>query len=281
MTVQTPLDPTPPPAAAPTPPRRTGAALAVSIVTIVVGGCAILGAFASSGFSAAAAFSRSAGSGQTQASDIQGVRDLDVDIVGGSLTIEYGEVSEAVLDGPRADVASWTFEKRGSTLRVVSPDHSLVDWGSSPAATLTLPRELGRSGIDLRVDLAGGSLQVDGDFGDLTVQLTGGEATLSGRAEALDLSVAGGSASAEVSGTDSAAFEVAGGDLSAVLTGTTPTSTRIEITAGSADIALPDDTYLVVSDGPGSLDNSLPTSPTATARVEVQTALGSVTLRAS
>lgn len=279
MTVQTPLDPTPPPAAAPTPPRRTGAALAVSIVTIVVGGCAILGAFASSGFSAAAAFSRSAGSGQTQASDIQGVRDLDVDIAGGSLTIEYGEVSEAILDD--MNTPGWTIEKRGSTLRVVSPDHSLVDWGSSPAASLTLPRELGRSGIDLRVDLAGGSLDAVGDFGDLAVKVTGGQATLSGRADALDVSVAGGSASAEVSGADSAAFEVAGGELSAVLTGTTPTTTTIEVTAGSADIALPDDTYLVASDGPGSLDNSLPTSPTATARVEVQTALGSVTLRAS
>lgn len=279
MTVQTPLDPTPPPAAAPTPPRRTGAALAVSIVTIVVGGCAILGAFASSGFSAAAAFSRSAGSGQTQASDIQGVRDLDVDIAGGSLTIEYGEVSEAILDD--MNTPGWTIEKRGSTLRVVSPDHSLVDWGSSPAASLTLPRELGRSGIDLRVDLAGGSLDAVGDFGDLAVKVTGGQATLSGRADALDVSVAGGSASAEVSGADSAAFEVAGGELSAVLTGTTPTTTTIEVTAGSADIALPDDTYLVASEGPGSLDNSLPTSPTATARVEVQTALGSVTLRAS
>lgn len=281
MTVQTPLAPTPPPAAAPTPPRRSGVALAVSIVTIVVGGCAILGAFASSGFSAAATFGRGPDGGQRQASDIEGVRDLDVDIAGGSLTIEYGEVSEAVLDGPRADVAGWTFERRGSTLRVVSPDHSLVDWGSGPAATLTLPRELGRSDVDLRVDVAGGSLRVDGDFGDLTVQLTGGEATLSGRADALDLSVAGGSAVAEVSGTDSASFSVAGGDLSAVLTGATPTSTRIDVTAGSADIALPDDTYLVVSDGPGSVENTLPTSPTATARIEVQTALGSVTLRAS
>lgn len=280
MTVQTPLDPSPS-APAPTPPRRSGAALAVSIVTIVVGGCAILGTLGSTAFTAAAALSRSADGEQTRASDVAGLRDLDVDMAGASLTIEYGDVSEAVLDDAGANASGWTFERRGATLRVVSPDDSFLDWDSSPAATLTLPRELGRSGVDLRVDLAGGSIEVDGDFRDLTVQVTGGAATVSGRADSLDLSVAGGSASAEMSGVDSADFEGTGGELTAVLTGTAPTNTTIDITAGSADIALPDETYLVVSEGPGSLDNTLRTSPTATPRIEVQTALGSVTLRAS
>lgn len=279
MTVQTPLDPTPPPAPAPTPRRRSTAALAVSIVTIVIGGCAILGTLGSSGLSAIGVMRDNASGASVQQSETRGVRDLDIDVTGGALSVEYGDVSEAQLDGDGAGV--WTLERRGDTLHVSSPDRGFRSWSGGASATLTLPQSLVRSGVDARIDVTGGSLDATGDFGAVSVKLSGGTATLSGHARSLDLSVAGGSASADVSDVDTAAFELAGGDLTATLTGSTPTRTTIDVTAGSVDLTLPEDTYRVIHDGPGSLDSALATSSTATPRVDVQTALGSVTLRAS
>ncbi|WP_396646117.1 hypothetical protein [Microbacterium sp.] len=271
MTVQTPPDPTT------ARPRRSGSALAVSILTIIVGGCVILGTLASSGFSAARNASAAEAGAPLQQSDTYGVRHLDVDVTGGALMIVYADVDEAELSGD--GVGAWRLERRGSTLHVTTPRGSFADWGDGSEATLALPRALADRDVDVRGQLTGGTLDLDGDFGDVDVQVTGGSATLSGAVSALTLEVAGGSVSVDVDGARTAAFEVAGGELTASLTGAAPTRTSVEVTAGSADIALPDDTYRFTSEGPGSVDSSLRTSPTATPRVDVQATLGSVTLR--
>lgn len=279
MTVQTPLDPTPPPAPAPAPRRRATASLAVSIVTIVVGGCAILGTLVSSGLSAAGAFGDGRGGSSALQSETRGVRDLDIDVAGGALSVEYGDVPQAQLDGDGA--GDWTLERRGDTLRISSPDRAFWNGNGPASATLVLPQSLARSGVDARIDVTGGTLDATGDFGALSVTLSGGTATLSGSARSLDVSVAGGSGSADLADVDTAAFDLTGGDLTVELTGSTPTRTTVDVTAGSADLTLPEDTYRLSTDGPGSVDSSLETSSTAAARVEVQTVLGSVTLRAS
>jgi hypothetical protein len=273
MTVQTPTDPKP------AAPARSKGALAVAIGTIIVGGCVILGTLVSTGISAAYDLRGSEAGPPLQQSDVQGVRDLDVDLAGGALSISYDDVSDAELSGGGA--GAWTLERRGNTLHVSSPRRSFADWGSGSQATLTLPQSLERADLDLRVEVAGGTLDLTGDYGNVDVQVTGGAATLSGGASALTLSVSGGSITADVDGADAATFEVTGGDLTADLTGAAPARTSVEVTAGSADIGLPDETYRLTSDGPGSVDNSLRTSPTATPRVDVQATIGSVTLRTS
>lgn len=271
MSVQTPVDPKP------TPSRRAKGALAVSIGTIVVGGCVIVGTLLSTGFTAVRDLSAMSLGAPVQQNDVAGIRDLDVDVAGGALRIVYDDVSEAELDG--GGVGAWTLERRGDTLHVSSPRRSFADWGSGSQATLTLPRELGRQDLGLHVEVAGGSIDLSGDYGDVDVTVSGGSATVSGAASTLSLSVAGGSVTADVDGVDAATFEVTGGDLTADLTGGAPARTRVDVTAGSADIGLPDATYRLSSEGPGSIDSSLQTSPTATPRVEVQATLGSVTLR--
>lgn len=277
MTLQTPLEPAPAPA--PTPPRRSKGALAVAIGTIVIGGFVIVGTLLSTGFTAVRDLSATSIGAPVQQNDVAGIRDLDVNVAGGALRIAYDDVSEAELGG--GGVGAWTLERRGDTLHVSSPRRSFADWGARSQATLTLPRELERQNLDLRVEVAGGTVDLDGDYGDVNVTVTGGNATVSGAASALSFTVAGGSVTADVDGADTATFEVTGGDLTADLTGAAPARTSIEVTAGSADIGLPDDTYRVTSEGPGSVDSALRTSPTATPRVDVQATLGSVTLRTS
>lgn len=119
-----------------------------------------------------------------------------------------------------------------------------------------------------------------GDFGDVTVEVAGGTASVDVAARDVDLTVSGGSASARIQDAETASFEVAGGELTATLDGVTPTRTDVEVTAGSADITLPDDEYRVrIDDGLGAVDNGLRTSSSAVAEVDVQATMGSVRLR--
>nr|WP_278102101.1 hypothetical protein [Microbacterium proteolyticum] len=277
MTLQTPLEPAPAPV--PTPPRRSPRSLAVAIGTIVIGGFVIVGTLLSTGFTAARELRSSDATAPLQQTAVDGVRDLDIEVSGGALTVVFADVSEAQLDG--SGIGGWTLEQDGDTLKVATPRRSFADWGNGAQATLTLPQDLERTNLDLRVEVAGGSLDLAGDYGDVDVQVAGGGATVTGSASALSISVSGGSATADVEGVDAATFEVTDGDLVADLTGAAPARTSIEVTAGSADIGLPDDTYRLTSDGPGSVDSALRTSPTATPRIDVQATLGSVTLRTS
>ncbi|WP_285138238.1 hypothetical protein [Microbacterium sp. lyk4-40-TSB-66] len=280
MTAQTPL----PAPAAPEPPRRRGAAFAVSIVTIVVGTVVAVGTLAGTGFSAVA--SMADWRGETSSYDVSSdtsslpLTDLRIDLAGGELTVEYGDVDSPQLDADDRGRRGWTFERDGDSLRVASPSGSFVDAGRGARATLTLPRDLDGSGITADIQVTGGALDLTGDFGDVTVEVAGGTATLDGAARDVDLTVSGGSATAAMTDAETAAFEVAGGELTATLSGMTPTRTDVEVTAGSADITLPDDDYRVrVDDGMGSVDNGLRTDSSATATVDVTATMGSVTLR--
>jgi len=280
MTAQTPL----PAPAAPEPPRRRGAAFAVSVVTIVVGTVVAVGTLAGTGFSAVA--SMADWRGETSSYDVSSdtsslpLTDLRIDLAGGELTVEYGDVDSPQLDADDRGRRGWTFERDGDSLRVASPSGSFVDAGRGARATLTLPRDLDGSGITADIQVTGGALDLTGDFGDVTVEVAGGTATLDGAARDVDLTVSGGSATAAMTDAETAAFEVAGGELTATLSGMAPTRTDVEVTAGSADITLPDDDYRVrVDDGMGSVDNGLRTDSSATATVDVTATMGSVTLR--
>ncbi len=256
----------------------------MSVVTIVVGAFVAVGTLAGTGVSAVA--SMSDWRGQTATSDsatsdaTEQLTDLDIDLAGGDLTVEFGDVAFAQLDADTHGRKGWTFERDGDSLRVASPSGSFADGGIGSRATLILPRDLDGSGIRADVRVTGGALDVTGDFGDMTVEVAGGTASVDGAARDLDLTLTGGSASARILDAETASFEVAGGQLTARLTGVTPSRTDVEVTAGSADLTLPDDEYDVrVDDGLGSVDNGLRTSAAAVAEVDVTATMGSVRLR--
>lgn len=284
MTAQTPL----PAPAAPEPPRRRGAAFAVSAITIVVGACVALGTLAGTGVSAVARMADWRGDSVSSDSSYDAsydsstaqLADLDIDLAGGELTVEFGDVEAAQLDADTRGRSGWTFERDGDSLRVASPSGSFVDAGRGSRATLVLPRDLDGAGIRADIQVTGGALEMTGDFGDVTVEVAGGTASVDGAARDVDLTVSGGSASARIQDAETASFEVAGGELTATLDGVTPTRTDVEVTAGSADITLPDDEYRVrIDDGLGAVDNGLRTSSSAVAEVDVQATMGSVRLR--
>lgn len=280
MTSQTTL-PTP---VAPEPPRRRGAAFAVSVMTIVVGSCVALATLAGTGVSAVARMADWRGDTSSYEvspdSSASSLTDLEIDLAGGELTVEYGDVESAQLDADGRGPQGWTFDQDGDSLRVASPSGSFVDAGRGPRATLILPWELDGSGITADIRVTGGALELTGGFGDVTVEVAGGVATLDGAARDIDVTVTGGSATAAIMDAEAAAFEVAGGELTATLSGVAPTRTDVEVTAGSADITLPDDEYRVrVDDGLGAVDNGLRTSSSATATVDVTATMGSVRLR--
>ncbi|MDQ1084484.1 MULTISPECIES: hypothetical protein [Microbacterium] len=275
--------PTPTPSAS-EPPRRRGAAFAVSVVTIVVGACVAVGTLAGTGVSAVASMADWRGQTATYDSSTDGtaeqLTELDIDLAGGALTVEFGDVAFAQLDADSHGRKGWTFERDGDSLRVASPSGSFADWGSGSRATLVLPRDLDGSGIRADIQVTGGALELSGGFGDVTVEVAGGTASVDGVARDIDLTLSGGSATARLTDVETAAFEVAGGELTATLDGVAPTRTDVEVTAGSADITLPDDEYDVrIDDGLGSVDNGLRTSSSAVAEVDVTATMGSVRLR--
>ncbi|MFJ4038155.1 hypothetical protein ACIPVB_08705 [Microbacterium sp. NPDC090007] len=273
MSIHTPTPP-PPPA------RRRGAAFVISVVTIVAGACIAFGTFVGTGLSAAHGMAASrwdaVASGQTTSEVARGaLSSLDVVVAGAQLTVTSGDVEAPELDAATSGPNAWTFERDGDRLRVVSPSGTFI--GDQAAATLTLPRDAVVS-ADVRV--SGGSVEADGDFDALDVEVNGGSATLSGTARSVDLSLAGGTASLRLDDTATAAFDVAGGRLTAALNGSTPERVRVDVTAGSADIALPDDEYAVTTDeGVGTVDNALRTNAEAAAQVDVTATMGRVTLR--
>ena len=262
----------------PTPARRRGSAFVVSVATTVVGSCVIVGALFSSGASAVASMAADSWAPVSYDGPVENLNDLDIDIAGGNLTVVYGDVQRAQLEAGARGRGGWTFDRRGDTLRVASPTAALVNGGSD--ATLTLPRELEGSGIDADIEVGGGALTLRGGFGRVAVEVAGGSLRMDGAAVDADLSVSGGTASVELADAETSRFEVAGGELTARLSGVTPSRTDVEVTAGSADITLPDDEYAVrVDDGLGSVDNRLRTNASAVAKVDVQATMGSVTLR--
>lgn len=260
-------------------PRRRGPAFAVSIATIVVGACVALGTVAGTGASAVVVL-RDADRSSSRVDDAeQAAGSLDIDITGGALTIAYGDVASARLDAAQ-NRSGWTFERRGDSLRVASPNGTFVGWGTGSSATLTLPREWAVSGVGVDAQVSGGTLDLQGDYGTVSIRVAGGTTSLSGAASQIDLNVSGGSASAQLRDVGTAAIEVAGGEVTAQLRGSTPSRTDVELTAGSIDLRLPDDDYRVsVDDGLGQVDNGLRESSTATAEVDVTATMGEVRLR--
>ncbi|MDQ1110947.1 hypothetical protein QE418_000395 [Microbacterium testaceum] len=269
------------PSTASNPGPRHGTPFFVSLATIVVGTCVLAGAVVSAGVSAAATLRDNGPAYAASETSTTGLTALDVDVAGGSLTIAYGDVSEAQLDVDGGGTGDWTFERDGTTLRVSSPRTNVVGW-SNPAgsATLLLPRLSTTTNLDARIEVAGGALRLDADFTSLSVQLAGGDVDLAGDVRTLSVSVSGGAASGTLTGVGDATLEVAGGSLATTLKGDAPARTKVTVTAGSADITLPDDEYNVTTDsGLGRVDNGLRTSNSATAVVDVEATLGQVSMR--
>lgn len=294
---------TPPPASAPeapAPPQaqaptasgdgdtgRSSGATAVMILTAVVGGMALLGSGATAAVAATGSLvaSSTEGTDSVLSEDASGIQDIDLDVDAGNMRIEFGDVDDAELAVTNSRGPAWTLERDGDSLVVRSPEFEFGWWfgswfGDDQSAVLTLPESLRESALDADLTLDAGSLDVVGDFGDLDITVNAGALDVEGAAISLTIDMSAGRADATLDGVDEADLTVAAGDLNVELTGPAPSQTTIDVSAGSLDLTVPDESYSITQDvSAGSLDAKVDQSSGTRRVIDVSLSAGSVTIR--
>lgn len=278
---------TPPPATPPTPPapgsgpaptpRRSGPRV-VAILTAIAGGTILL-------VTVVSAILSTVWGGRVETATLTegvgGVASVEVRASAAEVEVTFGDVAEAELTvtGARG-VDDWSVSRRGDRLVIEARDDWWGQWrwaNGTTQATLVLPERL--EGLDATLDLDAGSLRAEGAFGDLALALGAGSLNVSGSAETLELGVDAGSAHVELADVDSATIDLSAGRITGALTGSAPASVDIEVSAGSADLDLPDDTYTIAArTDAGSFRHDLDESSSAPHRIDVRVSAGSVDL---
>ncbi|WP_082477923.1 DUF4097 family beta strand repeat-containing protein [Microbacterium sp. Leaf320] len=294
---------TPPPASAPEAPApaqgqapaasgdgdsgRSSGTTAVMILTAVVGGMALLGSGATAAVAATGSLvaSSTEGTDSVLSEDASGIKGIDLDVDAGNMRIEFGDVDQAELAVTDSRGPAWTLERDGDSLVVRSPDFEFGWWfgswfGDDQSAVLTLPESLRESALDADLTLDAGSLDVVGDFGDLDITVNAGALDLEGAASSLAIDMSAGRADATLDGVGRADLTVAAGDLNVELTGRAPSQTTIDVSAGSLDLTVPDESYSITQDvSAGSLDAKVDQSSDTRRVIDVSLSAGSVTIR--
>lgn len=262
-------------------------ARAIMIVTAIVGGIALLGSGATAAVAATGGLvpSSTEGPGYLQTEDVSGLEGIDLDVDAGNMRIEFGDVEEAELSVANRRGPEWTLERDGDDLVVRSPEFRWGWWfgswvGDEESAVLTLPQSLKDAALDADLTLDAGSLDVIGDFGALDITVNAGALDIEGAARGLSIDMSAGRADALLDGVEEADLTVAAGDLNVELTGSAPTQTTIDVSAGSLDLTVPDESYSIIQDvSAGSLDARVEQSGSARNTIEVSLSAGSATIR--
>lgn len=256
-------------------------ATAITVVTAVIGGIALLGSGAAAAVAATGDLVRT---DTVQTVDVTGVTGLDLDVNASDVRVEFGDVAEAELSVTSGRGRTWTLERDDDELIFRSPD-SLFGWwfgnwfDDEETVVLTLPEELQDAGLDASLTLNAGSLTVSGDFTELDLEVTAGDLTVDGAATALDAQLSAGGADILLDGVKTADLGVSAGDLAVEFTGTAPTETTIDVSAGELDLTVPEGEYRVTqSVSAGSLENGLDQSSDARRVIDVSVSAGTVTL---
>src|SRR5690606_19631356 len=256
-------------------------AKAIAIITAVVGGIALLGSGATAAFAAASDLSTGSG---THSVAVDGIESLDLNVGASDVTVEFGDVEEAVLETTDTRGGSWTLRRSDDELILHSPDRRFGWWfggwfDRDERVVLTLPESLRTAELDADIVLPAGSVDIEGEFGDLDVEVGAGALFLAGSAVSLDADLSAGRAEIDLDGVQEAGFTVAAGRMVAELTGSAPDEVLIDVSAGSLDLTLPDEAYNVVQDvSAGYLDNGLETSSRSSNVIDVQVSAGSASL---
>lgn len=272
--------------AAPADAGRSSGTTAIMIVTAIVGGIALLGAGGSAAVAATGTMMGSSqGSDSVLTEDVSGIEGIDLDVDAGNMRIEFGDVDEARLAITDARGPAWTLERDGDDLVVRSPEFRFGWWfgswfGDDQSAVLTLPEDLRDAQLDADLTLDAGSLDVVGEFGALDVTVNAGALDLEGAADSLSIDMSAGRADALLDGVDEADLGVSAGDLNVELTGRAPSQTTIDVSAGSVDLTVPDESYSIIQDvSAGSLDAKVDQSSDTRNVIDVSLSAGSVTIR--
>lgn len=262
-------------------------ARAIMIVTAIVGGIALLGSGATAAVAATGGLVASSNerADSVQTEDVSGLQGVDLDVDAGNMRIEFGDVDEAELSVTNGRGSGWTLDRDGDDLVVRSPEFRFGWWfgswfGDEESAVLTLPQNLREAALDAELTLDAGSLDVIGDFGSLDITVNAGALDIEGAASSVSIDMSAGRADASLADVDEADLSVSAGDLNVELTGTAPSQTTIDVSAGSLDLTVPDESYSIIQDvSAGSLDARVDQSGTARHTIEVSLSAGSATIR--
>lgn len=270
-------------------PRMRG----VAIATAVVGGVVLFGLGATAAFAMAASSQRLDTQRDPGAPlapvDARGVTSLNLNVGVADLDLTFDDVTEATLSASGGGADRWEFGRKGDELVVRAPksNSGFCFFGMCPsvrgqhvAATLTLPKNLADGALDADIRIGVGTLRTTGSFGELDVTVDAGDAYIGGEATELGLAIGMGTFEGELEGVQSVDAEVELGDLALVLRGDPPTDVKLEVSAGSIDLAVPAGPYDVTHGSTaGGIDNTLRTVPGAPNRISAKVDLGDITLR--
>lgn len=277
----------PPPAhgAAPTRPPRKGAVTAITVTAVIIGSLAV----AAAGGGAALAATRQAtsandSSATENSADASGVSTLDLQADAGSVTVRFGDVTQATLHSEGQGSTGWRLQRDGGTLVVRSPQRVLGWWPDAwfvdgPQTILTLPEELEGS-LDAELTLDAGALDVQGGFRSLSATVSAGVMTVDGSARELHAEVDAGTAHLRVGDVTTAELRMSAGQLDATLTGSQPDSVSLDVSAGAMQVTVPSGSYALSRNvSAGNLDAGIPTDPSSRNRIQVDLSAGGITLR--
>lgn len=261
---------------APPPPRRSNG---VAILVTVLGVALILGLLVQGlafGVHTAAGTDSS-----TQTADVDGVTSLDLDTSSGDLAVTFASVNEATLDITTTGASSdgdWSLEVDGDRLVVRQDNDWFWFWpnfGSSrTTAELVLPDEL-EGVVSAQLSVSAGSMSLRGDLAEVEIDVAAGSLTFEGASTSLDAEVSAGDADVVTSGPETVDIRVSAGRLTGTITGEAPARTSVEVSAGNANLDLPDAEYAVtggVSAGDRSID--VRTDPASPHQLHVEVSAG-------
>lgn len=273
-----------------TSPRRSSW---VAITTGVLGGVLLLGAASSA--AVAGVFTAnydSAAKPQLLTETAEGISEIDVDASAARFVLtcdgDGGDSDEFTLSTSNGS-REWSMKRHGNSLRVEPVDRwfggfSMIGPRNNRLqdVSLSLPRSAcdGARPLDADLELGAGSLQVDGAFGALDLSVGAGKVWIDGSATALDADVSAGEAVFTLADVRTAEISVSAGQLRGEFTGAAPKRVDIEVSAGSADLWLPDEVYAVTSEvAAGEFENSLRTDQSMAKReIDVEVSAGGLRL---
>ncbi|WP_119696713.1 hypothetical protein [Microbacterium halotolerans] len=285
-------------AGAPAPGQSDAARLgtrAVAITATVIGAGALLFAGTGAAFSAVSdtlyvAQAQDPGADGTISLDasVAGVTDVDIDHSFGSMRVRFDDVSRAELEATGTNT-EWRFERKGDTLVVRRHADGIgwgdwswfgSGWGADRRATLTLPESI--AGVDLDIDTGAGDVLATGEFGEVAFDMGAGSVEIEGTAESVEGEIGAGQAILELADVRALRVDVSAGDLQASLTGEAPEIVRLEVSAGGADVTLPDVPYDLRQDvSAGDIEtHDLEVSSRSENVIDARVSAGGIELRA-
>lgn len=218
--------------------------------------------------------------------DVHGIEEIEIDVAAADFHFAFADVSSAVLDVAGQHENEWSIVRSGDTLKVSSGPRGPLSGtklltGIKTNAVLSLPQELNNGQLVLLLDVAACKFKGTGAFLAVEAEVAASEFDLAAQVQEARIELAAGKARALLENTAKVEFDVAAGSLAGWLKGGAPSSLRVEVATGSADIIVPPVPYRVRKNVTlGSADLRVKEDASAPSLIEVEVAVGQISIEA-